>query len=82
MIYCDNTAAVNFSHNNRSSSRTKHFDVKYLFVREKIQEFQTRIEHIDTGNMLADPLTKGLTVGIFRNHVIHMGLVKSFDVLD
>jgi len=33
-------------------------------------------------NMLADPLTKGLTVGAFQRHVTHMGLVKSFDILD
>jgi hypothetical protein len=81
VIYCDNTAAVSFSHNNKKSSRSKHFDVKLMFVREKIMEFQTRIEHIATENMLADPLTKGLAVGVFQNHVTHMGLVKSFDVL-
>jgi hypothetical protein len=82
VIYCDNTAAVHFSQNTKSSSRSKHFDIKYLFVREKILEFQTRIEHLATENMLADPLTKGLTVGAFQRHVTHMGLVKSFDILD
>ena len=35
-IYCDNSVAISFSHNTRSSSRSKHIDVKYLFVREKI----------------------------------------------
>ena len=39
VIYCDNTAAVHFSKNNRSATRSKHFDIKYLFVREKVQEF-------------------------------------------
>ena len=81
VIYCDNTAAVHFSRNNKSSSHSKHFDIKYLFVREKIHEFQTRIEYVATESMLADPLTKGLTIGAFQNHVAHMGLVKSFDAL-
>jgi hypothetical protein len=82
VIYCDNTVAVHFSHNTKSSSRLKHFDIKYLFVREKILDFQTRIEHLATENMLADPLTKGLIVGVFQRHVTQMGLVKSFDILD
>ena len=77
-IYCDNTAAVIFSQNNKSSARTKHFDVKYQFVREKIREHITCIEYISTKKMLADPLTKGLAVGIYHDHVINMGLTKSF----
>ena len=81
VIYCDNTAAVHFSQNNRSATRSKHFDIKYLFVREKVRECQTRIEYIATGHMLADPLTKGLPIGVYQRHVTHMGLVKSFDIL-
>jgi len=41
-------------------------------------DYQTRIEH--TAAMLADPLTKSLFVGVFQNHLTHMGVVKSFDV--
>ena len=52
-----------------------------MFVREKIQEFQTRVEHIPTELMIADPLTKGLTVQVFVNHVTRMGVVRSFDIL-
>jgi len=81
VIYCDNTVVVHLSQNNRSSTRSKHFDIKFLFVREKVLDYQTRIEHTATENMLADPLTKGLSVGVFQNHVTHMGVVKSFDVL-
>ena len=81
VIYCDNTAAVHFSQNNRSATRSKHFDIKYLFVREKVRECQTRIEYTATGHMLADPLTKGLPIGVYQRHVTHMGLVKSFDIL-
>jgi len=82
VIYCDNTVVVPFSQNTKSSSKSKHFDIKYLFVTEKNLEFQTRIEHLATENMLANPLTKGLTIGVFQRHVTHMGLVKSFDILD
>ena len=81
VIYCYNIATVHFSQNNRSATRSKHFDIKYLFVREKFWEFQTRIEYTATGHMLADPLTKGLPIGVYQSHVTHMSLVKSFDIL-
>jgi len=49
-----------------------------MFVREKIQELQTRVEHIPTELMIADPLTKGLTVKTFVEHVTRMGLMGFF----
>nr|KYP61951.1 Retrovirus-related Pol polyprotein from transposon TNT 1-94 [Cajanus cajan] len=39
VIYYDNTAAMHFSQNNRSYTRSKHFDIKFLFVREKVWIF-------------------------------------------
>ena len=68
VIYCDNTAAIHFSQNNRSATRSKHFDKKYLFVREKVREFQTLIEYTATGHMLADPLPKGLPIGVYHSY--------------
>ncbi|KAF7835789.1 Retrovirus-related Pol polyprotein from transposon TNT 1-94 [Senna tora] len=73
-IYCDSSSIVSFSHNHRNSNRIKHFDMKFLFVREKIAESQTRLVHIPGEQMLADPMTKGLPVGVFKNHVSHMGI--------
>ncbi|KAL0286312.1 UNVERIFIED_CONTAM: Retrovirus-related Pol polyprotein from transposon TNT 1-94 [Sesamum angustifolium] len=37
-IFCDNSAAVFFSKNNKSGSRNKHIDIKYLVVREKVNK--------------------------------------------
>ncbi|KAL5775559.1 hypothetical protein ACOSP7_013116 [Xanthoceras sorbifolium] len=76
-IYCDNSAAIVFSHNTRSSSRSKHIDIKFLFVREKVMESVICVEHIPTGLMLADLLTKGLALRVFQEHTTHMGLIES-----
>ena len=80
-IYCDNSAAVLFSKNNKSSSGSKHIEIKYLVVRGFVKKRDVEIEHIRTDAMIADPLTKGLPPGIFRAHVANMGVVESFDVL-
>lgn len=75
-IFCDNSAAVFFSNNNKSGSRTKHIDIKYLAVRERVRKQEVIIEHISTDLMVADPMTKGLTVKVFSKHVERMGLVS------
>ena len=60
LIYCDNKAAELYSKNNRSSSKSKHIDIKFLVVKERVQNSQVSIEYISTDLIVADPLTKGL----------------------
>jgi hypothetical protein len=76
-LYCDNKAAVFFSHNNRLSEAVKHINLKYLVVRERVQDHTINLEHISTKKMLAYPLTKGLPPNIFQEHVASMGLLES-----
>lgn len=45
-IHCDNQAAVFFSKNNKSSGASKHFDMKYLVTRERVQNQIVSIQHI------------------------------------
>ncbi|KAL6331937.1 hypothetical protein AAG906_020287 [Vitis piasezkii] len=59
-LFCDNSAVVAFSKNTMSTSRSKHIDVKFYFVKEKMAESLIDIEHMCTKVMLVDPLTKGL----------------------
>uniref|UniRef100_A0A803NKN0 Copia protein n=1 Tax=Cannabis sativa TaxID=3483 RepID=A0A803NKN0_CANSA len=59
-LYCDNSAAVAFSKNVRSTSRSKHIDIKYYFVKQKVTESLISIEYTPSIGMLADPLMKGL----------------------
>ena len=60
----------------------KHIDIKYLVVREKVQNGVVSIEHIKNTLMLVDPLTKGLLPKLFMDHVARMGLVASLSILD
>ena len=57
--YCDNSAAIFMAKNNKSGSRNKHIDSKYLAVRECVKEKKVFIEHVSIELMIADPLTKG-----------------------
>ena len=81
-IYCDNSVAVWFSKNNKTTRGSKHIDIKYMVVREKLQNGFVSIEHIKNILMLANPLTKGLPLNFFMDYVAHMGLVTSLSILD
>jgi hypothetical protein len=76
-LYCDNQAAVFYASNNKSSSATKHIDIKYHVVKDKTQDQTINLVHLSTKEMLADPLTKGLPPKDFQKHVASMGLVDS-----
>ena len=44
-INYDNKATKLYSKNNRSSSKSKHIDLKFLVVKERVQSFQVSTEH-------------------------------------
>ena len=68
---------VSFSRNTRCTSRSKHIDVKFFFVKEKVAESLISIEHTPTTSVLANPLTKGLPICVFQEHVTRMGLLEA-----
>ena len=39
-IFCDNSVVVFLAKNNKSGSRSKHIDIKYLAIREHVKEKQ------------------------------------------
>ena len=80
-LYCDNKSAVLYSNNNRSSSKSRHIDVKFLIVKETIQSGHIFIEHIGTNFMITDPLAKGLTSKVFHKHTAYMGVISFKDIM-
>ncbi|XP_057981106.1 secreted RxLR effector protein 161-like [Malania oleifera] len=76
-IYCDNSAAIFFSKNDKYSKGAKHMELKYFVVKEDVQKQKVSIEHISTNCMIADPLMKGLPPKTFIGHVVKMGIIES-----
>ncbi|KAJ9547196.1 hypothetical protein OSB04_019739 [Centaurea solstitialis] len=74
-LFCDNNSAVLYSNNNRSTIKSKHIDIKFLVVKERVQNGQIVIEHMGTNSMLADPLSKALVPKVFHEHTKNMGVV-------
>lgn len=59
-ILCDNNAAINLSEDPSLHQRVKHVDIKYHFLRERVQSSDLRLSYINTHDNLADIFTKAL----------------------
>lgn len=60
VVYCDNQPTLNITKNGIKSERTKHVDVKYHFVTEKLHERVIDSRYLPTDKQQADILTKPL----------------------
>ena len=74
-LFYDNSAAISFSRNARSTTRSKHIDVKFLFIKEKVAESLISVEHTLTTSILANPLAKGLPICVFQEHITRIRLL-------
>ncbi|KAJ4729164.1 Retrovirus-related Pol polyprotein from transposon TNT 1-94 [Melia azedarach] len=79
-LFCDNKSAVLYSNNNRSSTKSKHIDIKFLVVKERVQSRELSIEHIGTNSMVANPFTKGLPPKVFHEHTTLMRVMSFNDI--
>ena len=65
-MYEDNQGAIEISKNARFNNRTKHIDVRFHFIREKVSTNEVRVIYLPTEDMLADIMSKGLSKKRFQ----------------
>jgi hypothetical protein len=56
----DNTACMAYAKNPVDYKKSKHIDVKYHFVREKVASGEIVLEYVQSSDQLADIFTKPL----------------------
>jgi IMP cyclohydrolase len=55
--------------------RTKHIDIRYNFVRERVEDKTIVVKYLETTDMLADILTKGLARDQHRKLCDEIGVI-------
>jgi hypothetical protein len=67
VVYQDNQSAMLLEKNGQQSStkRTRHLDIRYYFVTDRIRAKQLTVEYCPTGDMWADVFTKPLQGAAF-----------------
>lgn len=68
VIHVDNAGSIQLAQNAGYHSRTKHMDVRFHYIREKIQDKTVRLKYIPTEDNTADILTKPLERNKFCKH--------------
>lgn len=59
-VLSDNQGSIALSKNPGHHDRTKHIDLRHHFVRDRVADGTMVLEHVGTGDMAADVLTKAL----------------------
>ena len=68
IVYQDNQSAILLENNGKASSgkRTRHLNIRYFFVTDRIHSKEIQVEYCPTGIMRADFFTKPLQGALFR----------------
>jgi hypothetical protein len=78
----DNQACIAIAENPRDHSRTKHIDLKFHHIRERIADGEVSVEYVPTADQIADIFTKGLPKPAFTFLRDALGIRSSGGVLE
>nr|GEX79059.1 retrotransposon protein, putative, unclassified [Tanacetum cinerariifolium] len=73
-MYCDSKAAISISCNPVQHLRTKHIDVRYHFIKEKVEKGIVDLFFVGTEYQLADLFIKALSKDRFKYLVRRLGM--------
>jgi hypothetical protein len=74
MIYCDNLSSIQLAKNPVFHARTKHIEVHYQFVQERVLSGEVKLQHVPTDRQIADIFTKPLGLDKLRQFSGTLGL--------
>jgi hypothetical protein len=68
VLYQDNKSAILMEKNGKASSskRTKHINIRYFFITDRIQKGEVSVKWCPTGDMIGDFMTKPLQGALFK----------------
>ncbi|GJW55713.1 hypothetical protein Tco_0099798 [Tanacetum coccineum] len=73
-LYCDNKSAIALCYNNVQHSRAKHIDVRYHFIKEKVENGIVKLYFVLTKYQLANIFTKPLPRERFNFLIKKLGM--------
>ena len=74
VLFSDNVSALHLTINHVFHTRTKHIEIDYHFVREKVALVQLETRFVSSKDQIADIFTKPLSRTPFQNLCTKLGL--------
>jgi hypothetical protein len=68
VIYEDNDSCIKIANSPRKHPGIKHIDIRYHFIKDRIESKEIILQRIPTTSMVADLFTKQLAVQLFEKH--------------
>jgi hypothetical protein len=67
ITFCDNQNAIQRVKNPEFYQRTRHFNVRYNFIKDYQEKNQINMQYVESSNQLADIFTKPLPAPAFTD---------------
>jgi hypothetical protein len=77
MIHCDNQSCIKLSENPVFHDGSKHIEIIYHFIRDRVQKGAVHLQYIPTNEQLVNIFTKPLAKGKFVPFQDKLGVVKN-----
>ncbi len=76
VIYCDNISNILLANNPVYHARTKHIELHYHFIREKVLARKINLIHVNTKNQVVDIFTKPLGINKLKRFRKMLGVLE------
>ena len=80
LIHCDNLSSIQLAKNPVFHARTKHIEVHYHYIRERVLAGDIDLQYVGTSVQVADIFTKALGLDKLRQFSVDLGL-RPLDML-
>ena len=76
VILCDNKSCIKMTENLVFHDRSKHIEIKYLYIRDMMQKGAIKLQYVSTDEQVVDVLTKPLSRVKFKHFRDKLGVVR------
>lgn len=80
-IQCDNISAIKLAGNPIFHARSKHIEVRYHFIREKVLNEEIELQKVESEKQIADIFTKALSRSMFEKFRNELGIIDCLSAL-